>query len=131
MKRLVVAAETEALDDWVFDDDGNVTSPGGRDIAEWLSAELSREQTDTHPPENHEDYGWWFELKIGESRIWCLVAGGAEEGSMYFWAMCQPKLWQSLLGRGELPHLPTLERVEQLLLGDDRFRCVRIQVPGA
>lgn len=128
--RLVVAAETDALDDWSFDADGGIEAPGGRPVAEWLYSQLSKSPPTADDIYNHEDYGWSFETRTASGSVWCLVAGGAEEGSMYFSAKRQLSIWQYLVGRHNRDDRGTLETVQELLALDSRFRNVRIQAPG-
>ena len=129
--RLVVTAETDALDDWSFDADGNVESPGGRPVAEWLCGELSKLSATTGDVSNHENFGWSFETHSASGSVWCLIAGGAAKGSMSFWAKRKFSVWQFLTGRRERDDRHTLETVQELLDLDGRFQHVRIQAPGS
>lgn len=129
--RLVVAADTDALDDWSFDADGSVEAPGGRPVAEWLFGHLSGKPATADDVHNHEGYGWWFNIRLESGSVWCLVAGGAEESSMYFWAEPPFRLWQHIIGRRKRYDLGLLETVQKLLEQDNRFRNVRIQAPGS
>jgi hypothetical protein len=129
--RLVVAADTDTLDDWSFDADGSVEAPGGRPVAEWLFGRLSGTPATADDVRNHKGYGWWFNICIDSGSVWCLVASGAGEGSMYFWAEPPFRLWQSLIGRRKRYDLSILEAVQGLLEQDSRFRNVRIQAPGS
>ena len=59
--------------DGEFDSAGNVVSPGGRGIAEYIQQSLALQGLQVSTPENHEDYGWAFDAIASSVRVWCLV----------------------------------------------------------
>jgi len=127
VKRLVVSAQTEALDDWEHDEAGDLIAPGGKSVAQWLAQEL-----DAHGEvKQHSHYGWQFEASHLDETIWCMIALGAGENEAYFWAERRANLVQRLIGRAGAAHEPTLDRIAALLTEDVRFDDVKIVPPGA
>jgi hypothetical protein len=61
----------------IWDDRGNVIEPPGKEIAITISCTLqSLGNALVYSPENHEDFGWEFCVKVGNTKTWLLIQGG-------------------------------------------------------
>ena len=50
-----------------------ILAPGGRNIMEHLRDSLTRRGFSTTETEQHEDYGWCFDVVAADCRVWCLL----------------------------------------------------------
>lgn len=72
MKQLLVLFDNET-NDTVFDDAGEVLTPGGRKFAVLLSEELTKTGLTTSDVFQRSFYGWEFEISTESSRFLAVV----------------------------------------------------------
>lgn len=112
-------------DDGVFNASGNVLTPAGRNIAEFLAAELSRRGFKTTTIKEQGDYGWTWMAKSGNFTTWFLLQAG--------WLLMtepRPSFMDSLTFRdttAKCAHV--LGQINEILRTDRRFGRVRWYTP--
>jgi hypothetical protein len=69
--------EAEFPDDGQWDDRGNVIASPGRNVAEAILTNLKLDNfVLVYPPENREDFGWQFLVKVDDLCSSLLIQGG-------------------------------------------------------
>jgi hypothetical protein len=125
MTATLVSCRTEALNDWIFDDHGNVIAPGGRGVAEWMSSCFNDDQYVSTEPQIHSDYGWEFTVTAGRKQAFILVAGGDEADTMNVWVR-PTGVWNAMFGRNSEMLVRVKSKVLGLLEQDERFEGANI-----
>ena len=67
------ATFTSTLPDDQQEKDGEIVAPGGRSIMGRLRDGLARRGFSVSEMEQHENYGWCFDVIAPACRIWCLI----------------------------------------------------------
>jgi len=120
--RTYVTFEADVPDDASFVEDGDAADvPGGRAIAEALSALLAARGFAVSAPEQHEHFGWALTAEEGGCRTRLLIQ---YPGPWLLLAEDQSGIAARLLGRGGPFQRRVLEALGEALRTDGRFREV-------
>ena len=100
-----------------------IVAPGGQIIMQCLRGRLADRGFTTSEIEQHDSYGWCFEVDVDGSRIWCLLQ------------FCEPwllitdrnsGLLKRFIGRNDdAAHRKVCETFHEILLSDTSFSGVR------
>ena len=103
-----------------WDRHGGDDYPAGRPIAVWLRDTLTREGFRCSEVENHDSYGWAFDVSVERATIWCMLQSSER------WLLitqCKRKLLDALRGRScDAEHRRLLDAIVRALEGDPRVR---------
>lgn len=126
-----VEFEASFADGARFDDDGTLIVPGGKAIAVWLRAELSRIFKECSDVEQHEYYGWAFFVTPETRKLYCLLQQVGDKWLL----ICDASsgLFGIRCARGKRRLLELRELIvsaSTVLRSDRRFSSVRVYPSG-
>jgi hypothetical protein len=111
-----------------FPEKVTAAGPRGAEIARILQQGLARAGHLTDTPENHDDFAWELECRVGSQRFLVLVGFCGDEGGRQWLVFSKPapRFLRGLFGgSGEGEHVALSCAIHAILTADPRFRTVR------
>jgi hypothetical protein len=122
-QRTFVTYDADFPDDSEWDENENLTVPGGRAIAGWFRQQFLEEGLDCSELVQHSFYGWRFDVRVGKCVVQCILQGG------HPWLMIsQPRtsLLHQLIHHNDYEPLHAFVlALHAMLIRDARFSSVR------
>jgi len=112
-----------------FDSDlGKESKPPGLETARALWEGLRSQGIFGDEPSEHDEYGWRVDVKVGNESLFLLIQRTTDHDNKECWlGIIAPMLgwWSRLRRRGEANQVQLCTALQQVLMGDARFREVR------
>jgi hypothetical protein len=118
-RRDFVTFDAEFPDDAQWDEQGNALVPGGRAVAEAIKDKLQERAVSCSDVAQHSFYGWAFDVKSENSRVWCLL----QTGDAWLLLLEERKsLMKRFFGSSNTAGFDSLQmKIHDILTGDRRF----------
>jgi hypothetical protein len=122
-ERTFVTFDADFPDDSEWDENENISVPGGRALAAWFRERLLERGVGCSEPAQHSFYGWQFDVCVGKRAVTFVLQGG---NPWILIAQGQASALRPLAGENDCePLRHFLLAIQTLLAASSRFSSVR------